>query len=144
MIAILMGVLAGACIGIQGGINAQLTKHWAKNSVLASAISFLVGALVLWAVSLVLGVSIPELTENLAWWHWTGGLLGAYFVYSLVYLSPILGASMVVALILSGQIFAAVVLDHFGLAGYPVREITEVRLIGIALLCLGVVIIRKS
>ena len=144
MIAILMGVLAGACIGIQGGINSQLTKHWAKNSVLASAISFVIGALILWLLSFILQVSIPEITDKLSWWHWTGGILGAYFVYSLVYLSPILGASMVVALILSGQILAAVVLDHFGLAGYPVRSITEVRLIGIALLGVGVLIIRKS
>ncbi|WP_367110787.1 DMT family transporter [uncultured Psychrobacter sp.] len=144
LIAIIMGVLGGAFIGAQGGINAQLTKHWAKNSVLASAISFLVGALALWALSLVLFIPIPALTDKILWWHWTGGILGAYFVYSLVYLSPRLGASVVVALVLAGQILAAVVLDHFGLAGYPVRPVNTTRLIGIALLGAGVLLIRKS
>lgn len=144
MIAILMGILAGACTGTQGGVNAQLTKYWAKSSVLASAVSFLVGALALWALSLILQIPIPALTDKILWWHWTGGVLGAYFVYSLVYLSPRVGASVVVALILAGQILAAVFLDHFGLAGYPVRPITMVRLIGIALLGAGVLLIRKS
>lgn len=144
IIAMLMGVLAGACTGIQGGVNAQLTKHWAKNSVLASAISFLVGALALWAVCLILRIPVPGLTDNILWWHWTGGLLGAYFVYSLVYLSPRVGASTVVALILAGQILAAVILDHFGLVGYPVRSVTAIRLVGIALLGVGVTIIRRS
>lgn len=144
IIGMLMGVLAGTCTGIQGGVNAQLTKHWAKNSVLASAISFLVGALALWTLSLILKIPVPALTENIKWWHWTGGLLGAYFVYSLVYLSPKVGASMVVALILAGQILAAVVLDHFGLVGYAVRSITVIRIIGIGLLGVGVTLIRKS
>lgn len=144
IIAILMGVLAGACTGVQGGVNAQLTKHWAKDTVLASAISFLVGALALWAVCLVLRIPVPALTDKILWWHWTGGILGAYYVYSLVYLSPRVGASMVVALILAGQIIAAVVLDHFGLVGYPVRSVTAIRLIGIALLGVGVLMIRRS
>lgn len=140
----LMGVLAGAILGIQGGVNALLTKHWANNSVLASAISFSVGALALWLLCLILGIPVPGLTDKIVWWHWTGGLLGAYFVYSLVYLSPRVGASMVVALILAGQILAAVVLDHFGLVGYEVRSVTPVRLVGIALLAVGVTMIRKS
>ena len=144
IIGMLMGILAGACTGVQGGVNAQLTKHWAKNSVLASAISFLVGALALWVVCLVLGIPVPGFTDKILWWHWTGGLLGAYYVYSLVYLSPRVGASMVVALILAGQILAAVVLDHFGLVGYAVRSITVIRLVGIALLGAGVLIIRRS
>lgn len=144
IIAMLMGVLAGAILGIQGGVNALLTKHWANNSVLASAISFSVGALALWLLCLILGIPVPGLTDKIVWWHWTGGLLGAYFVYSLVYLSPRVGASMVVALILAGQILAAVVLDHFGLVGYEVRSVTPVRLVGIALLAVGVTMIRKS
>lgn len=144
IITMLMGVLAGTCTGIQGGVNAQLTKHWAKNSVLASAISFAVGALALWIISIVLRIPIPALTENIKWWHWTGGFLGAYFVYSLVFLSPKVGASMVVALILAGQILAAVILDHFGLVGYAVRSITMLRLFGIGLLGVGVLLIKKS
>jgi transporter family-2 protein len=140
----LMGILAGACAGIQGGVNAQLTKHWAKNAVLAAAISFLVGTIALWGVCLVLDIPVPGLTDKILWWHWTGGLLGAYFVYSLIYLSPCVGACMVVSLILVGQILAAVILDHFGLVGYEVRSITGVRLVGIALLGIGATLIHRS
>ncbi len=144
IVAIIMGILAGCCTGIQGGVNSELTVHWAKNSVLASAVSFAVGALGLSAVVLALGIAVPSLNSNLQWWHWTGGFLGAYFVYSLVYLSPRVGASVVVALILAGQIIAAVVLDHFGLVGYAERPVTLIRVVGLASLAAGVVLIRRS
>lgn len=144
IIAMLMGVLAGACSGIQGGINAQLTKYWAKNAVLTSAFSFFVGASTLWLVALILGIPVPPLTDKILWWHWTGGLLGAYYVFALVYLSPRLGASTVVALLLGGQIITAVILDHFGLVGFPIRSINGVRLFGVASLVTGVFLIRKS
>lgn len=144
IVAYLMGILAGACTGVQGGVNAQLTKFWAKNSVLSSAVSFAVGALALIIAVLVLRIPIPPLNANIQWWHWLGGFLGAYYVFTLVYLSPRVGASMVVALILAGQIVAAVVLDHFGLVGYPVRPMTLLRVVGLASLAAGVLLIRRS
>lgn len=144
IVAYLMGILAGCCTGVQGGVNAQLTKHWAKNTVLSSAVSFAVGAIALTIAVFVLGIAIPPLNENIQWWHWLGGFLGAYYVFTLVYLSPRVGASMVVALILAGQIIAAVVLDHFGLVGYPVRPMTLLRVLGLASLASGVLLIRRS
>ena len=144
ILAIVMGIFAGCCTGVQGGVNAQLTRHWAKNPVLATAVSFAVGTAALLALVLLLGIPVPPLTGTTLWWHWIGGLLGAYFVFSLAYLSPRVGASMVVALILAGQILAAVVLDHFGLAGYPERPVTLLRLCGLASLACGVVLIRRS
>lgn len=144
IIGMLMGILVGACTGIQGGINAQLTKYWAKNSVLASTVSFLIGTLILWVLTIILVIPIPVFTDNILWWHWTGGFLGAYYVFALVYLSPKLGASNVVALILAGQILTAVILDHFGFVGFPVNLVTPTRLLGIVLLILGVIIIKKS
>lgn len=144
ILALVMGVLAGCCTGVQGGVNSQLTVHWAKNPVLAAAVSFAVGAISLWIAVIVLHIPVPSIPNSTLWWHWGGGFLGAYFVFTLVYLSPRVGASVVVALILTGQILAAVVLDHFGLAGYPERSITILRLLGLASLATGVIVIRRS
>ena len=127
-----------------GAINAQLTVHYSKNAVLAAAISFTVGAIGLGVVVLVIGIPFPTLTENILWWHWTGGILGAYFVFTLVYLSHRVGASMVIALVLAGQVLAAVVLDHFGWAGYPERTVTGLRLIGITCMASGALLIKRS
>jgi transporter family-2 protein len=141
---LVMGVLAGVATGMQGGINAQLSARWAKNAVLASAISFTVGALTLWILVLVLRIPIPSLPEKLTWWHWCGGILGAYFVFSKVYLSQgRTSAGTVAAYLLAGQIVAAVIFDHFGLVGYPEIHISVPRILGIASLVGGVYLVNR-
>ena len=47
-----------------------------------------------------------------------------------------------VALIIAGQMTASVLLDHFGWLGYPVQALSGLRLLGVFLLCGGVVLIR--
>ena len=80
IVTLIMGILGGCCIGMQGGINAQLTIHYSKNPLLAAAISFTVGAIGLGALVLIMRIPFPILTDILLWWHWTGGFLGAYSV----------------------------------------------------------------
>ena len=142
--ALFLGLLAGVATGLQGGINSQLTVRWAKNSVLASTISFTVGALALWVIVLVLQIPIPAPTPSLHWYHLLGGCLGAYFVFSQVYLSARISAAAIVAILLAGQIVAAVIFDHFGLVGYTEHHVTILRILGLASLAGGVMLITKS
>lgn len=144
ILAVLMGLFAGGCSTIQGGATAQLTKSWAKHPLLSSALTFATGTLLLFLAIAVFGIPVPALNGATHWWHWTGGFLGAYFVFSLTYLSSKIGASMIVALVLAGQILAALVLDHFGLVGYPVRPISFMRVVGVVFLTAGVLQILRS
>ncbi len=144
IIAMLMGVLAGVATGMQGGINAQLSARWAKNVVLASAISFTVGAITLWICVFALGIPIPAVTEKVSWWHWCGGILGAYFVYAKVFLSAgRVSAGTVAAYLLAGQIVSAVIFDHFGIVGYPHIPLSAARLVGMGALVGGVYLVNK-
>lgn len=140
---LLIGVLGGICITLQSGVNAQLSAVWAKNSILAAAVSFGVGFLVLAASVAALRIPLPSLKgTHTKWWHWSGGLLGAYLVFAGAYLAPILGAGLLVGLILAGQICSAAILDHFGLVGFPKKPITTQKVIGILFLVVGVAIFR--
>ena len=68
--------------------------------------------------------------------------MGAFFVISAVILAPRLGAATMVALIVAGQMTAGVLLDHFGLLGYPVHAINLWRMTGVLRMVGGVVLIR--
>lgn len=129
-------------MAVQAGINSQLSQVWAQNSLLAAAVSFIIGTLALLACVAVLRIPIPRLQGTTKWWHWIGGLLGGYLVFAGTYLAPIVGAGMLVSLILMGQLSAAIVLDHFGLIGFKKKPINAQKMLGVGLLVIGVVIIR--
>lgn len=144
IIYILMGVAGGMCLAIQGGVNSQLNAVWLQSPILAAAVSFTIGTLALFAVVFALRIPIPTKIKGTGtkWWHWIGGLLGAYLVFATTYLAPIIGAGMLVGLILMGQLSAAVVLDHFGLIGFEKKPINAYRILGVLILAAGVVLIR--
>jgi len=76
-------------------------------------------------------------------WAWFGGLLGATYVAATTVLGPKLGAASFLALTLAGQMVAALLVDHFGVIGFPQSPLTPTRLLGTALLVVGVLLIMR-
>ncbi|MGK2905092.1 MAG: DMT family transporter [Desulfuromonadales bacterium] len=140
---ILMALVAGMSVPTQAGINAQLGL-WTRSPVLASTISFMVGTLTLILYSLVTRIPLPSLATagNHPWWIWIGGSLGAFFVTATIILVPKLGATAMVALILAGQMFTSLLLDHFGWLGYPLQPISLGRVAGVIMVCGGIWLIK--
>ena len=77
------------------------------------------------------------------WWAWSGGLFGAIFIGLAIVLIPTLGAATFIALLVTGQMLASVTFDHFGWLGLAQRSIDLPRLIGVAMLIGGVILIRR-
>jgi transporter family-2 protein len=73
----------------------------------------------------------------------TGGLIGAFYVAAITFIIPTLGTALTFALIIAGQLLAAMVIDHYGWLGMSVQEISAGRIIGAVLLIAGVILIRK-
>lgn len=144
IIYILMGVLGGMCLAIQGGVNSQLNVAWTQSPILAAAVSFTIGAIALFIVVFALKIPIPKQIKgtDTKWWHWTGGLLGGYLVFAATFLAPLVGAGMLIGLILMGQLSTAVILDHFGLIGFEKKPVNARKVLGVLLLAAGVVLIR--
>ncbi|MDF5208441.1 DMT family transporter, partial [Vibrio parahaemolyticus] len=74
---------------------------------------------------------------------WIGGLIGAFFVASTVALVPKLGVAMTFSLVIAGQMIVTLIIDHFGILGVPVREVSIPRIIGMLMIIAGVVLIRR-
>jgi bacterial/archaeal transporter family-2 protein len=139
----LFAVAAGAMLPFQFGINSVLARY-VDGAARASLVSFVVGALALLAAVLLFfrGVPSVEKAGEAPWWVWVGGLLGAFYVLGSVVTAPRLGAATLVALILAGQAAASLTVDHFGFVGFQENPITPGRLLGIALVAAGVVLVR--
>ncbi|MBT3415854.1 MAG: hypothetical protein HN426_11930, partial [Nitrospina sp.] len=76
-------------------------------------------------------------------WAWGGGLIGAAVVLGSILAGPKIGALALVGLLLTGQLVASVLMDHFGWFGFPIQKMSEARLLGILLLVGGFLLIRK-
>lgn len=140
----LMGVVAGACIAAQAPINASLGRAL-EVPVAAAAVSFLAGGVVLWALAFLfshLGGTPINFGAPAPWTFVAGGLLGAFYVFSNITLTPVMGAAAVMALSVTGQLVGGLFLDKIGFMGMAVREISMGRLAGAALLVVGAVMIR--
>lgn len=70
------------------------------------------------------------------------GTLAVPYLIGASFLSPRLGIGLFLGAIIAGQLSAGVVLDHLGAFGATARPVDLTRLAGIAVLMLGVVLIR--
>ncbi len=141
---LLLALAAGVLLPVQAGLNAQL-RAALGSPVAAALVSFLVGTAGLATVALLLRVPLPL---GRAWtitspWQWSGGLIGAVYVLAAIVLAPRLGAATLIAAVVAGQMITSLVLDQYGLVGFPVHSLTLVRLLGAVLVIAGVILIQR-
>jgi transporter family-2 protein len=141
---LLFGFVAGASLAVQFSVNAQL-RTFVGGPMVAATISFVVGAIGLALFSLVFRQSWPlaEAASRAPWWVWVGGLLGALYVLATIVLVPRIGAATTVGLILLGQVIASLVIDHFGWIRVPIHELNPPRILGAALIVVGVALVQR-
>ncbi len=142
---ILLAFLTGIAISVQAGVNANLRQSL-TNPVLAAAISFGTGFFSLLIMLLASGVSVPsvEAVRQVSWWKWTGGLIGAVYVTTVIVSVPKIGTANLVSLSVAGQLLAAVVLDHYGLLGFAVHPANGWRLLGMVLIMAGALLVVRN
>lgn len=140
---LLLAILTGVALPVQAGVNSQL-RGVLGHPVLAATISFFVGTVSLAAYTVAARLSVPAgALGRTLWWHWTGGLIGAFFVACAVILAPRLGAATLVAAVVAGQMLASLILDHFGMIGYPRHPMDLWRVTGAVLVMAGVFLIQR-
>ncbi|WP_241654954.1 DMT family transporter [Sporolactobacillus shoreae] len=146
ILLLIAGFISGMTIPVQTSINSRLGLQ-VKSPYIASAISFLVGTLVLLLVSLLAEPHLASdigLLSSIPWWMLIGGgFLGVFYLTSNILLLPRLGSALTVVVTLLGQMIMALSIDHFGWFHVPVHELNGPRLIGIGLMLVGVFVIKK-
>lgn len=140
----LLAVGIGAGLTLQVGMNATLGR--AVGSPLWGAVAnFTVGLAVLLACVVAGGVRYtPGSVVQVPAWAWLGGLLGAAYVAATTVLGPRIGGVALLALVLAGQLGSALLVDQYGVLGFPRIPITASRLLGVALLVLGALLVVRK
>jgi bacterial/archaeal transporter family-2 protein len=141
---LLITLVAGMLLPVQVGINVEL-RTAVGHPILAAAIQFLVGALVLIGITIGMGIPLPpvEKLSSAPWWVWFGGICGANYIVIAIFLGPRLGAATLTAVALAGQMLVSLILDHYGVIGYPVHPVSAWRIVGAGLLLAGVGLMQR-
>lgn len=144
-ILILLAIVIGTLMPIQAGLNAQLTKFLGQ-PYLGALISLFTGVIAVSLLILIRGDGFSELKRvTEAPPHlFLGGILGAIFVASSLFFIPKMGATVMVAAFITGQLIGSVIIDRYGFMGLPVSPISTTRMMGIILLFAGLFLVVKK
>ena len=138
-----IALLIGCGGPLQAGINASLAKVLG-HPLLAAATNTTIATLCICLVIIILKVQPPTLKTvvNAPWWMWCGGIIGGFAVFGALTFAPKMGAAAYVSVTILGIMAASLLLDHFGVVGFPKHVITPAKLLGAALVVCGMAIIQ--
>jgi transporter family-2 protein len=134
----------GGLIALQPGINAEMARRIGSPfgaGVLSIFVSFALVVLVFLLTRQTFSyagmVSMPL--------HlWLGGTVGVIFVVGTLWLAPKLGASLLFAAIVAGQMIVASLADLRGLGGFQAESLDPWRIAGIVLVIAGVFAFQRA
>lgn len=143
-IAFIFALLAGAAITVQAGSNSQL-KQSLGNPITALVVNYALGTAAVVLVALLLRVPVPvsDKISSTPWWAWTGGLLGLLYGLSVVFLADRMGAATLIGAVVTGQLISSVIVDHLGWIGFDVHPASLLRILGCALMVVGLGLIAR-
>jgi transporter family-2 protein len=141
LLLVLFAIVAGTFLPLQAGVNTRLA-HFVGGPVRASMVSFAVGAIALLLVVVLFYRAGAVDARSAPWWAWTGGFLGAFYVTSTVVVPVRIGAAPFFGLLVAAQLVMGVLIDRFGLIGFPERALSPLRVLGVALLVGGALLVR--
>ena len=144
--AVLLGVLAGAIVGVQRALNGQINEH-SHQSFTTSLLNFAMGTtfllILLIAVMAIGGMKLSPLPAG-PWWIYTGGVIGVIYIAFTSTIVQHLGVLTFTLISVGGQLVGSLLIDLFSptdgvqVSGYLVS--------GIILTYLGVLVggVRNS
>ena len=140
-----LATITGLLLPVQLGVNNSL-RGAIGSAAVAALISFVVGSLCLLAYALMMRNPWPTLQEasRLPAWLWLGGVLGAFYVTSTIFVAQSLGAATVNSITGAAQLWMSLLLDHYGLMGFTQHSINLRRLLGAVLGVAGTVLIVRN
>lgn len=144
-LAVVLTVAAGGVVAAQAPVNQVLSQR--IGSWGAGTVNFAVGTLAILVVTFVFagGFSGEQGADSPPWYYWIfGGLSGVVIVVTTLVTVRELGAGGVTAAVIAGQLGMSVVLDRVGVLGLEERAITWPRVLGIALLAAGTVLVVRE
>jgi bacterial/archaeal transporter family-2 protein len=135
-----IGLIGGMAIGLQSPMSSMISQ---RIGVLESIfIVHLGGALAVFIPMMVNGSKLGQ-WRSVPWYTLGAGIFGLVVVSAMSYMIPRIGIAGAMITLLTGQLIAGSILDHFGLLGALQRPFDFNRALGLAIVMLGVWITVK-
>ena len=140
-LVILIGLIGGVGVGLQVPIAGAMGQR--VGGVASSFIIHVSGAIFSGIFLFLRGGEKIKDWHTLPWYMLIAGIFGLILYLTINVTLPRLGSTMMVVLIIVGQLLAGLVVDHFGLLGVATRHIDLPRALGVVVLVLGAYLIAK-
>ncbi|WP_286883865.1 DMT family transporter [Aneurinibacillus sp. UBA3580] len=134
-------VIAGAVLSVQAGVNGALGKK--VGTIEGSFISFTVGTLVLFLLTIFMGKGNILAAFSVPKWQLIGGLLGAIYVFVMILAVPKIGVGSSLIAVIAGQMLASTLIDHFNVFGGKQILIDWKRIVALILLAFALYLFNK-
>ena len=133
---------AGLGIPVLAALNSDLGRQLGS-PIVATWVTFMVGMVL--ATGILLATGLPEI-ERFTFERpqiYFGVVFMLFYILSITWAAPLIGLGNAIFFVLLGQIVAAAAIDHFGWLGTIQTALTPKRLLGIAVMALGLYLARK-
>ena len=142
---LVLTILVGVALPFQVAMNGQVRESLG-HPLWGALVNFAVGLVALLIIAALMRAPIPAsgMMAKVPTWAWFGGIIGQMYILSAILAGPKLGSATFFAVIIGGQVLTSLVLDHYGVLGFPHSPINLWRAVGGLLLIVGVVLVVKN
>ena len=140
MLGIISAIISGISMSLQGVFNTRLQEKlgvWETNTFVQGS-----GFLITIIITLFLGKLNFKEILNSNKLYLTGGALGVVIIFTVITGIGALGATHAIAIILISQLLAASLIDAFGLFGTETIKFTLTKILGVAVMIVGIIIFK--
>ncbi|KAJ2560002.1 hypothetical protein EV175_000003 [Coemansia sp. RSA 1933] len=137
-------MVAGTCTALQGAVNGSMSIH--INGGFGAWLSFAFGSVLLFIFFIIdtrggKAINWKNAAKTAPWWSWFGGIPGAAFVLFITLFIPYRGAAVVSGITICAQMLTSLFVDCFAFFGCGHRPASLPRLLGMALVIAGVLMV---
>jgi bacterial/archaeal transporter family-2 protein len=141
-----LALIAGLAGSIQVAVMGRFGERIGSFEALAANLLF--STLIATTVLVVMRQSVAGFGDALRspWWYWVGGGgMGVVVVLTITVVTPRIGTTATIGLLIAGQLAMGVLIDRYGWFGVEQVPLTWPRLLGVMLLAIGALLaLRKA
>jgi bacterial/archaeal transporter family-2 protein len=141
ILIVIVGLIGGVAVGLQSPLAGAIGQRLG-----GTASSFIVhlSGMILSGILLVVrgGENIKD-WNKLPWYMLGAGIFGVILYQTISVTLPRLGSTMMVTLIIVGQLLVGVLIDQFGWLGVTAHPINATRVVGVLVLLAGAYLIAR-
>ncbi len=139
---IIIGLIGGMAVGFQSPISGAMGQR--VGGLAGSLIVHMSGMIISGVLLFLRGGEKIKDWYTLPWYMLGAGVFGVILYLCMAVTFPRLGGTMMITLIIIGQLGVGVLVDHFGWFGATVHSLTPARLLGVAVLLAGGYLISRG